>query len=334
MLKTNKPIVFLFSGQGTQYFQMGRELYENNERFHHWMDVVDQLVTAITGKSIIAQIYNPTRKRGEPFNQIRCTSPAIFMVSYSLAQVLMEAGIRPDFLMGASMGEQIAACIGGALRLEDCIDILIRQADLFEARCGNGGMLAVLAPVELYHSTALFHEHTTLASINYHSCFVVSGQNEPLSEVIGFLKERKICHSLLPVSQAFHSKQIDSVKTSYLDLVGKMRFHPPEIPLISCLTNGRIFAVHGGHFWDCIRGPMNIQQTIQCLEKDGAHIYIDLSSSGTFANFAKYNLSTDSHSEVFAAINPFGGKTVIFEKSGTLKPEASHLRSFIDAGPR
>lgn len=321
MLKTAKPKVFLCAGQGTHYFQMGRELYEGNDRFHHWMNVLDQKVSGITGESIIAAIYNPARKRNELFNQTRITSPAIFMVSYSLAQTLMEAGIRPDLLMGASLGELVAACVAGVIDLDDCIETLVEQAAILESHCEAGGMLAIIAPVERYHQTDVFRENVTLASDSHPSSFVVSGTAEQLAQVIRYLKAENICFSSLPVSQAFHSPHIDPAKIPFLRFVERKRLYPPEIPIISCLTGGRVAEVQVGHFWDCIRGPMNIQSTLRGLEKNGPYVYIDLSASGTFANFAKYALPPDSFSEVYALINPFGSNRTVFGRDGVLTIE-------------
>ena len=96
--------VFMFSGQGSQYFQMGRELFEKNETFRDWMIRLDDIPRHVSGKSVIEVLYSDVYGKGDRFDRTLLTHPAIFMVEYSLAETLVEAGVRPDMVLGVSLG--------------------------------------------------------------------------------------------------------------------------------------------------------------------------------------------------------------------------------------
>src|SRR3954471_5340073 len=103
-----KQIIFMFSGQGSQYYQMGKELYEKNAQFKHWMDHCDEIVSPLIQTSLIEVLYRGKGK-SESFDNILYTNPALLCVEYSLFKVLNSMGVQPDFLLGYSLGEIIAA---------------------------------------------------------------------------------------------------------------------------------------------------------------------------------------------------------------------------------
>ncbi|BCB83183.1 hypothetical protein Psuf_004960 [Phytohabitans suffuscus] len=109
--------VFLFAGQGTQYHQMGRWMYENHGTFRRTLDGLDAVVREYRGGSILDQVYSPDRRPEEAFDRFRDTHPAIFMIEYALARALMAEGIKPNAVLGASLGEIAAAAVAGLVRL-------------------------------------------------------------------------------------------------------------------------------------------------------------------------------------------------------------------------
>ena len=304
----NKPVVFMFPGQGSQYYHMGKELYQKHPVFRKQMDRLDGIIVDMTGESILQQLYDDKRKISDIFDCIRYTHPAIFMVEYALARVLTGSGPEPDIVMGSSLGEFTAAALSGVITLEEAVEMVVKQAEIIAAHCprDDGGMLTIIHDPSLYRDTPLLHQHTGLAGVNYNSHFVVSGKKQALMEIQHFLKEKDITFQLLPVSFAFHSRWIEPAGPAYCSYLKGKRFHRPSRRFISCMTGRVMDEIPAGYFWQIARQPMVFHEALQNLEKIGNHIYIDLGPSGTMANFVKKGVAPPTHSRS-ARCRSFGG---------------------------
>jgi len=300
-----KPIVFMFSGQGSQYYHMGKELYCKNAVFRRWMSTLNEIVYKNVGLSITNEIYNETKSKADNFDHLLYTHPAIFMVEYSLARVLIESGIEPDYVLGASIGEFTSATVAGVISVEKTIECLLKQAALIESYCKLGGMIAILHNPELYNQVSLISLNSELVAVNYSSHFVISGDREKLVHIEDCLKNREVFFQTLPVRYGFHSSNIDLVGSEYKKFLCNISFKNPKIPIISCL-NGHITEIYPEYFWDVVRQPIYFQKIILKIEEDYQLNYIDLGPSGTLANFVRKNLNKDSLSQIYDVLTPFG----------------------------
>ncbi|MEW6381641.1 MAG: acyltransferase domain-containing protein [bacterium] len=315
--------IFMFSGQGSHYYQMGREIFEQNPVFRKWMLEGEKIVSGLIGVSIIDQIYHNGYKKSDQFSRTLYTHPAIFLVEYALAQAVMEMGIQPDYCLGASLGVFAAAALADAVTFEAALTTVVRQAQAMEALCSQGGMMAILNPPALYFQNPLFHENCELAAINFPSHFVVSGGLKPLSDIQTFLEERKITFQRLAVSHAFHSSLIDPAEVTYRNFLNTLVLREPRIPFISCSDAHILPYIHRDYFWDTVRLPVQFQKTIQSLEEHAEHapyLYLDLGPSGTLASFVKYNLNHQSRSKSLSVLNPFGQEAKALERLRSLMP--------------
>jgi len=303
----------MLSGQGSQYYHMGKELYLKNAVFRHWMSKLNDLICQEFGILIIDQIYNPTSNRTDRFDNISYTHPAIFMIEYSLAQMLIESGIEPDFILGASLGEVTAVAIAGALSLDKSLECIFKQVELLVNLCQSGGMMAIIHHADLYDECAVFI-NSELAAYNYPAHFVISGTREKISEVADYLKSKGIFYYILPVSYGFHSSNIDPIKDQYMECLNRCSFKKPNIPIISSSLSSRVQDISPEYFWNIARDPIFFQKTITKLEEICEFDYIDLGPTGTLANFVKKNLSHESLSQVYDVLTPFGQDIRNFEK--------------------
>lgn len=300
-----KPFVFMFSGQGSHHYNMGKELFTHHSTFRKWMLQIDDLVYRTIGKSVVAEIYNDQKRIDEKFDRTLLTHPAIFMVEYSLLQVFLEMGIKPDFVLGASLGEFTAAAASGIMGVEDIIDCIIKQAGIFESSCKIGSMLAVVDNPKLYHETPFLFQNSELAAINYHSHFVVSGEAEKLNQIKDYLNAKNITCQLLAVSYGFHSSFIDPAEKIYQKFLETKTFNKPLVSFVSCLLGKSLTEIPNNYFWEIVRNPILFQQAIQELEKQEECIYFDLGPSGTMANFTKQNLTNDPKMRCFSIMTQF-----------------------------
>lgn len=297
--------VFMFSGQGSQHFHMGRSLYDGNPTFRTWMDRLDEVARRVSGQSVLAALYEDGRGKGEPFDRLVVTHPAIFMVEYSLAQSLMEAGVRPDMVLGVSAGSFAAAAVAGFIGAEEALTVAIRQAAALEASCEPGGMTAVLGDPALYTESFL-SSRSELAAINFASHFVVSARRTELGDAEAALKQRGVSYLRLPVSYAFHSQWMDEAKAPFESSMKSIRWQQGRLPLVCCDRTDILSDLADSFFWDVVRRPIRFRETIARLEQQGPRRYIDVGPAGTLATFLKYGLPAASTSKVHTILTPFG----------------------------
>ncbi|MGA1823800.1 MAG: ACP S-malonyltransferase [bacterium] len=310
----SKPFVFMFSGQGSHYYHMGKELFEEHPGFRKWMYTLDTIVGDHMGESIIQRLYDEKKRKSDVFDQTLYTHPAIFMVEFALSAILSENGIEPAYVLGTSMGEFASAGCADILTPEELLEALIKQAQLLETHCRKGGMLAILSDLSLFDTLSSLYKDIECASINFDTHFVISGEPDTLLSISSFLKKRGINYLLLPVSQAFHSSFIDPAASLYTDFLRQKSCASPQIPFISCSRATVLHALPHDYFWEVIRKRIEFKKTIQHLEEKNNYIYLDLGPSGTLANFVKYTITKDSGSKSYAIMTPFGQELTNLEK--------------------
>ncbi len=299
------PKVFMFSGQGSQYFHMGKPLFDGNSVFRHWLLKMDSVVQDRTSRSVVQALYNPIRNKSEPFDELSLSHPAIFMVEYALALTLIESGVRPDLVLGASLGTFAAAALAGAVSMEDALSAVIDQAAIIESCGTSGGMIAVLADAALFHDLGL-SRHCDLAALNFPSHFAVSAPSQNLGAVEQILRQRGLVYQRIPVSYAFHSRWVDSAQAACMQRFRALPASRPEIPFICCAETGEIDSLTPEAWWQVIRKPIDFQATIARLQARGSFTYVDAGPSGTLATFLKYILPADAKPRVHSILGPFG----------------------------
>jgi len=225
--------VFMFSGQGSQYFHMGSALYDGNPTFRAWMNRLDAMVRSWSCGSVVDSLYSEANRKGAPFDRTLLTHPAIFMVEYSLAQTLIDAGVEPDMVLGASLGSFAAAAVAGFISVEDALRAVVQQALAFESSCEPGGMIAVLENPALFAEDYL-SGRSELAAVNFSSHFVISARQAELAEIEADLNKRNISHQRLPVSFPFHSQWIDRAHTPFASFMQSIGYKESRLPLVCC----------------------------------------------------------------------------------------------------
>jgi acyl transferase domain-containing protein len=304
---TSKPAkrrtVFMYSGQGSQYYLMGQELYEHDAVFRRSMDACDDVHASLTGKSIVTELYNHARKYDE-LTDISIAHPALFSVGYSLTQVLLDRKIQPDCVLGYSLGEYVAATVAGALALEDAIAIVVRQAHLLSERAAGGGLLTVLSPVYHFDRNPSVYAGSTLASVNYEQSFVVSGSHKSLIAIKARLDDLSIVSLLLPVQHGFHSPLVDPIEAEFRQFVERIPTHAPRLPLYSAAHVGAMEQPDGQYFWDVIRKKVDFHGLLKQMTVGSDFHFVDVGPTGTLSTFIKYGF--DGRVPHAASMNQFG----------------------------
>lgn len=313
-------IVFMYGGQGTQYHRMGRELYDTHTAFRHAMDRCSALYEAANGTSLVAAIHDDAR-RGHDFDDILQTHAALYSIGWSLTEALRDEGFHPDAVLGHSLGEYIAATVAGAMSFEDGLDLVMKQAHLLKLRCGTGGMLSVLAEPGLYQRRRDLFGGLSLAGVNYTGestgNFVVSGASERLAEVRAALDEEGVIAVRLSVKYAFHSGLLDDIRHEFRSIGRAVPVSRPGLPVYSAAYAGPLeddsLERWDTYVWDVVRGRVRFDELMATSFRTPEHHYfVDLSPSGSFANFLKHGYGSDYRGAF--AINQFGNNTASMRK--------------------
>jgi acyl transferase domain-containing protein len=301
-----EPQIWMFSGQGSQYYQMGLDLYQSDTVFRETMDRCSDHVSPQIETSLTHLIFQPRANRFEPFERTLYTHCALFSIQYSLAETLRRRGLRPDILVGYSLGEWVAHVVAGVIPAETVLDGLVAQARRVEAESPPGGMLAVLDAPQILVAHPEWFEDTWVAARNFDRHFVVTGLQASISQVEAHLRRENITIQRLPVTRAFHSPLMDVFEPPIKETLRGIAFKKPSARLFSC-RGYEVTAIDSTlALWKALREPIAFPETVQLMEAETAPTYIDCGPAGTLAAFVKYNLPREAWNRCVPLITPFG----------------------------
>lgn len=295
----------MFSGQGSQYYRMGVDLYARDPVFRDTMNRCSEQVSPALGTSLTTLLFQPRADRFAPFERTLYTHPALFSIQFSLAQSLLARGLRPGIILGYSLGEWVAHVVANVMPAETALDLLVRQATRLEADDAPGGMLAILESADLVQRHPEWFAGTWIAARNFDRHFVISGAAAPLAATEQRLKAQHVTVQRLPVLHAFHSPLMDRFQREIdADLRG-IAFQQPSTPLFSCRGEEVTDANPVDALRRALREPVAFPDALSRLEQQGRPVYIDCGPAGTLSNFVKYGLPRDDRHRAVALMTPF-----------------------------
>jgi amino acid adenylation domain-containing protein len=233
---TDPPVVFMFPGQGAQYANMGRELYEHEPVFRAEIDRCAEILRPHLGRDLRELLY-PEPAAAEAasaeLGQTRVTQPAVFAVEYALAKLWMSWGVRPSAMIGHSVGELVAACLAGVFTLPAALRLVAARGEMMQS-LPAGDMLGVPLPEE--EVEPLLDGELSLAAVNAPSSCVVSGPTTSVRALEERLAAQGLVCRPLHTSHAFHSAMMDPIVAPFTALVREAAPAPAQIPCVSTVT--------------------------------------------------------------------------------------------------
>ena len=289
-----RPVVFMFPGQGAQYVNMGRELYETEAVFREQIDLCAKHLRPHLGLDLHYVLYPPPERLEqceEQLTQTVLTQPALFVVEYALSHLLIEWGVTPHAMIGHSIGEYVAACLAGVFSLEDALTLVAARGRVMQG-ADRGSMLVVQLPEK--GLLPLLGEHLSLASVNAPSMCVAAGPTPAVNELASRLNEKGVlCHPL-HTSHAFHSKMMDPILGAFAAEVRKVKLNAPTLPFISNLTGTWISAEQAtdADYWTRqLRQTVRFGAGVAELFKEPDSVLLEVGPSRTLMTIARWHPS-------------------------------------------
>lgn len=300
---TGLPVVFMFTGQGSQYINMGKDLYLKEPFFKKQVDMCLDIISRINPE--IFNMFNQGKNifDTDALSETEITQPALFVLEYALAKQLIHWGIVPDAMIGHSLGEYAAAAIGKIFSLEDALRAVVQRGKLIQA-LPYGEMLSIGLSEEKVKD--LLFGRLCVAAVNTPSRTVVSGESQEMGKLRGICKGMNIPAIPLKVSHAFHSRMLDKILEKYRNVLGTLSLRPPEIPMISNLTGTWMTPSQATDpfYWVMqMRNPVRFSDGISTLMSHFSKMaLVEIGPGRTLSSLARQNINKKDNHPVFSTV--------------------------------
>ncbi|MFN6470955.1 MAG: beta-ketoacyl synthase N-terminal-like domain-containing protein [Nostoc sp. SerVER01] len=300
-----QPVIFMFSGQGSQYANMGRELYEVEATFRRYVDNCAEILQPHLGLDIRDLLFRKSEEitaANQKLQQTAFTQPALFVIEYALAKLLMSWGVLPAAMIGHSIGEYVAAAIAGVFSLEDALFIVAKRGQLMQ-QLPPGSMLAIRLPEKEVRS--LISNSVEIAAINSRTSCVVSGTKEAIATLENQLSSQGIECRLLHTSHAFHSQMMLPILEEFGRFLQKIKLNPPRISFISNVTATWITdaqATNSNYWSQHLRQTVKFSDGISQLLKQFEGVFLEVGPGRTLSTLTKQHLDINAKQNVLTSL--------------------------------
>jgi amino acid adenylation domain-containing protein len=303
--------VFMFAGQGSQYVEMGRELYRQEPVFREEMDRCFEILNRITKLDLKTVLYpslsgispNPN----QDINRTENAQPIIFSLEYALAKQLMHWGIVPDAMIGYSFGEYAAACLAGVFSLEDALELISSRGSMMQQHT-NGAMLSVPLPEQ--ELIPLLEEGVSIAIVNEPAC-IVAGEADSIEKFENKMKQRKLMCMRLKLDFAPHTAGMENSEAirEFEAKLDKIQLQEPDTPLVSGITGDWLEPAEAARhrYWNRhLKETVRFSAGIRRLLEEKKSIFIEIGPGRDLTVLARRYINKDNPQPIIDTIRSAG----------------------------
>lgn len=302
--KERPRVVFLFPGQGSQRPGMCEPLYRAEPLVR---DIIDRCADALADDldfDLREIMFGSTDNATELLDETRYTQPALFAAEYAIARLWMQRGVRPDALVGHSIGEFVAATLAGIFRIEDAVRLVAERARLMQEQ-PPGSMLSVRAAEDAVREHLA--DDVAIAALNAPGFCVLSGDDAAIARTKSRLEKAGLACSTLRTSHAFHSAMMDPVAAAFETTVGKLALSPPAIDIVSTVTGAPLDAAQATDpaYWSRqLREPVRFMQALQSARGESREhvVFVECGPGTAASTFAAQTFADDADVQVIASL--------------------------------
>ncbi|MGW1048437.1 type I polyketide synthase [Streptomyces sp. NPDC002521] len=275
-LSGDKRVVFVFSGQGSQWAGMTRGLYRTSPAFKTALDACDRAVRAELGWSVLDRLLSGDRELPADVSVVQ---PALWAVQVALAAAWRERGVEPDLCLGHSMGEVAAAHVCGALSLEDAAAVICRRSRLMQRTAGRGGMLVVeLSAAQARRCIEPYADRVCVAAENAPTSTVLSGDPVALATLRSELEDRHVLCRLVKVNVASHSPQMDCLRDDLLRELAGLSPVSGTTGMVSTVRGSQIAGTEltAAYWMENLRRPVRFADAVRQVARAAESVFVEL----------------------------------------------------------
>ncbi|MGW3091798.1 type I polyketide synthase, partial [Streptomyces sp. NPDC001108] len=270
--------VFVFPGQGSQWDGMAVELLDTNAVFRERIEACEQALSLYVDWSLTEVLRGSSGAPG--LDRVDVVQPALFAVMVSLAAVWQSVGVRPAAVVGHSQGEIAAACVAGALSLDDAAKVVALRSRAIGALAGKGGMGSIPLPrADVAERLTRWGDRLSVAAVNGPMATVVSGDPAALAELVQACRDEGLRARTIAVDYASHSAHVEEIREELLETLDGLEPRSSSIAFYSTLEGEPIdTAVLDADYWyRNLRNTVQLEKAVRALTADGYTTFIESS---------------------------------------------------------